>query len=258
MRLVIRPIRYTSRVAQMRDWATRLGMATLLDGDSWVVLGAGHGRLALHAAEPGDRFDGSTSLAVETDDLDALERVWSDAGMATRRIDEHVPILFGSTPFGGEIAAGVLSPPPSGEHVDPGLSVMPMLVTSEVPAAADWFVSWGLRRRVTSDGGGWSDLGMPDGGGLVGIHHADNLSSAPPPEAPTSGDGDLREVPVGLTFEHPDVEALLQRLLDAGLDGAHVVDEAYNRTLLVPCPDGETIWVNGEQTDLYGYTRAAT
>lgn len=251
MTLIVRPIRYTSRVAAMREWAIRLGMVPLLDTEGWVVLGGGTGRLALHAVPENDPHDGSTTLALETDDLDALERRWSDAGLVTRRVDERgIPLLFVATPFGGEIAAGELSPSTAQGRPDSDLAVMPMLVARDVPAAADWLATHlGLQRRISSEGGGWADLEAPDGGGLVAIHHADNLESDPPAGAP------MREVPVGLTFEHTEVDALLERVCAAGLEDAHVVDEAYNRTLLVDCPDGETIWVNGVMADLYGYRR---
>lgn len=256
MRLVIRPIRYTARVEAMHAWARTLGMVTLLDGDEWVVLGAGSGRLALHAVPEGDPQDRTTTLAVETDDLEALEQLWRDAGMATRRTDERdIPLLFATTPFGGEIAAGEMSPSDREGAADPGLTVMPMLVTDDVGGAAAWFTGWGLRRRISSDRGGWVDLEAPDGGGLVGVHHTENLAFEPPAEAPAAPGSALREVAVGLTFEHRDVDALLEQVRAAGLEDAHVVDESYNRTLLVGCPDGETIWVNGVQTDLYGYRR---
>ena len=111
MRLVVRPIRYTAHLAEMRDWAHAVGLVTLLDTGAWLVLGADRGRLALHAVPDGDPLAGTTTLAVETDDLDALERRWADAGMATRRTHDHdIPLLFGRTPLGGEIAAGVASP----------------------------------------------------------------------------------------------------------------------------------------------------
>ena len=251
MTIVVRPIRYTSRVAATREWAIRLGLVPLLDTDDWVVFAAGSGRLALHAVPAGDPSDGSTTLAVETDDLDALQERWSRAGLATRRVDSHdVPLLFAATPFGGELVAGELSPSTAQGRPDADLAVMPMLVTPEVSGAADWLATHlGLRRRISSEGGGWVDLAMPDGGGLVAIHHAGNLSSEPPEAAP------MGEIAVGLTFEHTDVDALLERVRSAGLEDAHVVDEAYNRTLLVDCPDGETIWVNGAMADLYGYRR---
>lgn len=254
MRLVVRPIRYTSRLHEMRAWATRLGLVVLLDTDDWVVLGAGAGRLALHAVAEGDPFAGTTTLAFETDDLDALADRWRAAGIETRRVeDAAIPLLLGTTPFGGEMAAGTLSPAPAdGATPDPGLRVMPMLVTRDVPAAGDWFATWGLARRISGERGGWVDLEVPDGGGLVAVHGADDLASEPPVDPPAAP-GSVREVGVGLTFEHDDADALLERLRAAGLDDAHVVDESYNRTLLTRCPDGDTIWVNGAMTDLYGY-----
>lgn len=34
-----------------------------------------------------------------------------------------------------------------------------------------------------------------------------------------------------------------------------MIDEAYNRTVLVTTPKGARLTVNGAQTDLHGYTR---
>lgn len=252
MRLIVRPIRYTADLRAMQSWAETLGMQTLVATDDWTVLDAGRGRLALHRVDSSDPLAGTTSLAFETDDLDALERAWSSAGLVTRRVDSvGMALLFAATPFGGEIAAGQLSPEPaSASQVDPGLTVMPMLVADEVEATARRFQLWGLRPRTISDGGSWVDLRIPDDGGLLAIHSRDSLEFADP-SADVHG-----ELSVGLTFEHPDVDALLERVRASGNDRAHVVDESYNRTLLVPSPDGDTIWVNGAMDDLYGYTRA--
>ena len=41
--------------------------------------------------------------------------------------------------------------------------------------------------------------------------------------------------------------------LDNASYAAEIVDEAYNRTLRVAGPDGQELWINGEQQDLYGY-----
>lgn len=253
MSIVIRPIRYTDRLDRMRDWGQRLGLSLLLDSPSWVVLGAGHGRLALHAVREGDAHAGSTSLAVETDDLDALEAAWRAAGMSTRRVGDHdVPLLFGSTPVGGEIAAGLLSPSASAPR-EADLSVMPMLVVDDVDGAADWLASWGLQRRVVGERGGWADLVAPDGSGVVAVHGRAGWGSAPPTRAPNDR---VQEITASLTFEHPDVVALLDRVRKAGLDDARVHDESYNRTLTLTSPDGDEVWVNGAMTDLYGYRQA--
>ena len=36
---------------------------------------------------------------------------------------------------------------------------------------------------------------------------------------------------------------------------AEVVDEAYNRTLLVTTPEGAKLWINGAASDLHGCRR---
>jgi hypothetical protein len=63
---------------------------------------------------------------------------------------------------------------------------------------------------------------------------------------------------VELTLEYAgDVGDLVPALEAAGFPAA-VVDEAYNRTLRVPDPDRDgDIWINGQITDLYGYTAAS-
>src|SRR5690606_27318262 len=107
MRLAIRPIRYTARLAEMHAWAEQLGMTTLLEVDGWVALAGGRGRLALHAVPAGDQLERTTTLALECDDLDALESLWREAGLDLRRVDEHgIRLLFAATPFGVEIAVG--------------------------------------------------------------------------------------------------------------------------------------------------------
>lgn len=251
--LVVRPIRYTSQVDPMREWAARLGMVPLLESPGWHVLGAGRGRLAVHEVPAGDPLDGTTTLAFETDDLDALEQRWREAGLSTRRTDElGIPLVFARTPFGGEMAAGELSPQ-GGSAREPGLVVMPMLAIADVPAAARWFSGWGLRRRISSESGGWTDLEVDDDGGLIALHALGDLESEPPVQPDDAARPG--ELAVSLSFEHGDVDALLERVRAAGLVDARVHDEAYNRTLLVRCPDGDEIWVNGVMADLYGYRR---
>ena len=36
---------------------------------------------------------------------------------------------------------------------------------------------------------------------------------------------------------------------------AHIVDEAYGRTLFVTDPDGVRVAIDAQMTDLYGYAR---
>ena len=93
----------------------------------------------------------------------------------------------------------------------------------------------GLQPRLASESGSWKDF-TADGGGQVAWHHSPSVA-------------------LELALEHSgDLDALADRITETGT-GATVVDEAYNRTLLVDTPDGGRLWVNGTQTDLYGYRR---
>jgi hypothetical protein len=49
------------------------------------------------------------------------------------------------------------------------------------------------------------------------------------------------------------LEPLQDRLVAAGFTDAHIVDEAYGRTLFVTDPDGVWVAIDGAQTDLHGY-----
>ncbi|GMA26345.1 hypothetical protein GCM10025864_41040 [Luteimicrobium album] len=120
------------------------------------------------------------------------------------------------------------------------------MVLPDVAEVAATLERLGLRRRITSDVGDWVDLAAP-GGGLVAAHRAERPS-------------------VQISFEHPDVQALAERLEAAGI-AATVVDESYGLSLRIPNPDagvapavpaGTEIWVNQTQTDLYGYSRSDT
>ena len=126
----------------------------------------------------------------------------------------------------------------------------PMLASGQTPVAVMpiWYgpdpqeptailTGLGLQPRLASDSGTWNDF-TADGGGQVAWHGAPSVA--------------LR-----LSLEQSgDLDALAARLTEEGV-GATVVDEAYNRTLLVDTPDGEKLWVNGTQKDLYGYHHAS-
>jgi len=59
-----------------------------------------------------------------------------------------------------------------------------------------------------------------------------------------------------LAFESDEpLEAVRDRLHAAGFADAHIIDEAYGRTLLVTDPDGVRIAIDERQDDLYGYHR---
>ena len=238
--IIVRPVQYTSRVAQYRELFGALGLAELppdRSGDAtpdWAVFQAGSGRVGLHAVADGDPLDGQASLGFETDELDAVAGRLAEVCQVRRfgRSDGRAPEAI--APDGlplvllAPTAAGVSAPLPE-------LTALGLWMTGDVDGATRVLQALGLDGRVRSASGGWFQASA-DGGGLAAVH-----DSSDEPKAE-------------LSFEYDgDVDALAERLGAAGVI-CTVVDESYGRTLLVDRPGGgEPIWVNERQTDLYGY-----
>ncbi len=238
--IIVRPVQYTSRVAQYRELFGAIGLAELPPdraGDTtpdWAVFQAGSGRVGLHAVPNGDPLDGQASLGFETDALDAVagrlaeickvRRFGRSGGRAIEAIaPDGLPLVF-LAPTAGQ------SSPPS-----PELAALNLWMTADVGGATRVLQALGLDDRVRSESGGWFQASA-DGGGLAAVHEGGDEPNAE------------------LSFEYDgDVDALAGRLSAAGI-GCNVVDESYGRTLLMDRPGGgEPIWVNERQSDLYGY-----
>ena len=117
------------------------------------------------------------------------------------------------------------------------VAIMPIWYGTDAEEPTAILTGLGLRPRLASDSGNWKDF-TADGGGQVAWHGAPSVA-------------------LQLSLEHSgDLDVLAARLTEEGV-GASVLDEAYNRTLLIDTPDGEKLWVNGSQQDLYGYHHAS-
>ncbi|MDL9979592.1 hypothetical protein [Microbacterium candidum] len=223
--ITVQPIVYTSEPRRWHALAAALGLAarTPLD-DMWTEF-AGGGVLAIHQAERSRQPDWHALV----DDLAATERALADAGILFRRteLDGVGSILHVAGTLTVSVGAGADDHGP--------LAVMPIWYDTDLDRARTVYRALGLAPRISSDGGGWSDFSA-DGGGLAALHG-----------------GDPR---IELSFEYAgDLDALAKRVADAGFP-AHIVDEAYNRTLLVDTPEGGKLWINGTIDDLYGYHAA--
>ncbi|WP_147917024.1 hypothetical protein [Ruania zhangjianzhongii] len=125
------------------------------------------------------------------------------------------------------------SPTPTLASGQTQVAIMPIWYGPDPDEPTAILTGLGLQPRLASDSGNWKDF-TADGGGQVAWHRAPSVA-------------------LELALEHSgDLDALSTRLSEAGVR-ATVVDEAYNRTLLVQIPDGHQLWVNGTQDDLYGY-----
>ncbi|MDT0157447.1 hypothetical protein Q9R19_07415 [Microbacterium sp. ARD32] len=193
----------------------------------------GDGGLAVHHAMP-ELPPGTVELNVLVDDLDAAAAalVHRDVTRGDMEgVGEMLTVRAASglvvTVFAGGRDAGV------GD-----VGVQTIWFQDDIAEARGILEALGLRAGVVSDGGGWVEMRAP-GGGSVGLHSASGRSES-------EGQG------FGLSFQASgDLDALARRLREAGFQ-ASVIDESYGRTIRIADPD---VWINGVQTDLYGYHR---
>lgn len=238
-----RPIRWTSRIEAHRPLWAALGLVPVVDTGGWVELASAAGRVALHAVAPGDPRDGTTSLAVATDDVEAVGGALTTAGHRVERTHEahgeglRVPLADGQVLLVDEA-------PPADEagpaRVPAGAPVTGHLwYTADVPFAAAVHDLLGATRSSWGDRGGWVDSRFADGT-LAQVH-----------ESHAGGVG------LAIALEHPDLDALRASVADRWQGRTDLVDESYGRSLRLADPDGgDDLWVNEVQTDFYGFGRA--
>lgn len=116
--------------------------------------------------------------------------------------------------------------------------VRPLRFTDDIDAMRSFLELLGLAPRVESTRGGW--LTMVAGAGMLALH-----------EAAISDTGGVAGE-TRLAFEGVDLDALANRLTDAGWVDATIWDEAYGRVLSVTDPSGRRVWVDGYEDD-YGF-----
>lgn len=203
-------------------------------GDDWTVF-ASDGLIAIHAVPAGDPLDGSTELQLLVSDLEHTVTRITGLGLTVDRsiLDDGVtPLVRVRTDDG--VSVSVLPGPveAAGDVV-----VLPIWYRRSNGAGRALLKALGLRPRLSSDSGHWLDFAAA-GGGRAALHEADSPV-------------------IELSLEVADPGALAASLIERGRP-ATVVDEAYNRTLLVATPDRGDLWVNGPIHDLYGYRRLNT
>ncbi len=230
--ITVQAIYHTARTAAWHDFARDLGLAPAGDvTNEWAEFD-GDGILSVRRADAQDPAVG-TALHVLTDDLPGVEKALHSTGVDVRREQRqgHEPIVMARTASGATITASAGARPTHGT-----LRVQPIWSPDDAAEAAPVLRALGLRERIRSDSGTWIDF-VGDGGGLVAYH---------------AGMSDTLTLSMEFTG---DLDGLARHLTTAGHE-ASIVDEAYNRTLLVRTPDDWTLWINGPIIDLYGYRRA--
>jgi len=121
------------------------------------------------------------------------------------------------------------------------IRVRPVRFTNDVAAMRRFLEVLGFEARIASENGGWVDFTI-DSGGMAALHEA------------ASAVTDYKAAQTSLSFEADEpLEPVRDRLHAAGFTDAHIVDEAYGRTLFVTDPDGVWVAIDSTQTDLHGY-----
>lgn len=231
--ITVQPIRYTPHQSDWHRLAQELGLQSAFPpNEQWSEFD-GRGILAIHHATAHDDHAGRTDLHLLSDDLDGVEARLTSAGFDVKRkvLDDIGPMLTVTATSGARITVSG-----GARTADAGpLAVQPIWYQADLAEPRRILETIGLRPRIASDAGTWIDF-TADGGGLAALHQ-----------------GEVARVELSLDYAG-DLDALAERLAQAGLN-ASVIDEAYNRTLLVDTPDGDRLWVNGASDDLYGYIR---
>ena len=240
--ITVQPNRYTPHCGAWHRHAEVLGIRPAFPPNQQWSEFDGRGILAIHHATAGDDHAGRTDLHLLSDDLDGVEARLTDAGFSVGRtlLDDIGLMLSVTAASGARITvSGGARPADSG-----ATAVQPIWYQPDLGEPRRVLQALGLRPRIASDTGSWIDF-TADGGGLLALHQDDRTRI----ELSLEYAADLDAV--------ADLDALAERLTAAGHQ-ASVIDEAYNRTLLVDTPDGDRLWVNGRLDDLYGYTRLDT
>lgn len=229
----IQAVYFTSRTQEWHRFAEALGLRPWLPLDlEWSEFD-GDGVLAIHHADPAGPAAGTTKLQLIVDQLDDIETSWRAANVAVQRstlagVGEMITARSTSGTEVSAIAAARRRPRWG------SLSVMPIVYQLDQNDPERILKAAGLSVRIRSTNGIWADL-QADGGGLVGLHTGTQQ--------------------IELSFEYAgNLEEFATSINDAGYH-AEVIDEAYDRTLVVNTPDEWALRINGGQDDLHGYIR---
>lgn len=244
--LTVQPIHFTSEFSAWREFYLGLGLRpTEAASPMHTVLAADSGQLMLHEVEAGDPMDGIRLVELTTSDLTAYTQALQAAGLPVLPAEvEHRSAIAVDLPQGrihiseSEITEGAAAPQPD------GLTVAALLFApaETIAPAAELLAHHGMRPRIASDDGGWTDL---TGHGTFALHHGELQTE----------DHEAAQQPVVDPFlETADLNRHLKPLQSRGLEVLEI-DEAYTRSLHITKPDGEPFVINETQQDLYGYHR---
>jgi hypothetical protein len=245
--VVVRPVRFTDNVEEMRGFLETLGLRPriMAEAGGWVEMVAGGGMVALHDAATSDHgaTSGETRLAFEVDDVTGLAGRLLDAGVEDVTVydEAYGKVLTCTDPLGDIVTVDGRSDDLYGYRVvqadtpAAGMRVVPVRFTDSKGPYGPWLEALGLGRVAGGDDG-YVMYAAGDGEhGYVGLHHvySDDLPIVSSPAA------------VHLTFATDEpLDDLAARLVAAGFTDAAVVHEDFGSMLRVTDADGRECQVH--------------
>ena len=243
--LVVRPVRFTDSLAEMRHFLEAVGLRARVESDrgTWVDMVAGAGMVALHSAAESatGATAGETRLSFEADDVRALaERLRTcDVADVTVYDEAYGLVMTCTDPLGDPITIDGRSTDLYGYRLHQASPnsrwrVMPVRFTSPLGPYGDFLEALGLGRRGKPNDYYVIHAGA-DGTGQVGLHYvySHDLPLVPGPAA------------VHLTFETDEtLESVADRLASHGYADATITTETFGSLLTVTDPDGRECQVH--------------
>ncbi|MFC9695030.1 VOC family protein [Kribbella sp. NPDC056951] len=209
--VVVRPLRFTDRVKEMRAFLETLGLQARIEtarSSDWVDMLAGRGMVALHSAASSSTGGqpGQTSLSFEAADVDRLKELFEQAGYADAVIwdEAYGRVLRVAGPDGAHI------------HIDERSDDLYGYKLNETRPDERWLVTPQLDAQEET---AWR--------GFLAVVGLDALARF--------GDG----IRLELTTSE-DLDLVRRRLAEAGHHVSRVGD-----VLEITDPDGQTVVVHG-------------
>ncbi|MFT0847054.1 hypothetical protein VR010_04775 [Actinomycetaceae bacterium L2_0104] len=229
--MIVRPIRFTNKPEEHVRICQALGGRLYGRSDApWVIVAFGQGRVAFHVPH-GENAPGSVKLGFEVPDVVA----WAaETGFEVTEARQGPSVAIAA---GDGQTAMVDNATPGVDDVEgSSLAVAPLWYTPDVPGAQKVLEGLGGALDITSNSGTWADYRFDSG--RVAAHIGERVGA----ELSFYFDG--------------DIEALRERVEAAGIS-ARIIDEGYGRSLRIADPDApdEDIFINEQQSDLYGYEK---